>query len=98
MALIIEFLDMLYGDVLTRCALRGMHEVGKSQLFYALAKDLYDKGRYTNVSWMQATIVIKASRSCSTSCPIQTVRSPTKAPDSLLHGVGWRTSMAPHHR
>jgi hypothetical protein len=46
MALIIEFLDNLYGDVPTRCALHGMHGVGKSQLFYSLAKDLYDKGRY----------------------------------------------------
>ena len=59
MALIIELLDILYGDVPTRCALHGMHGVGKSQLFYALAKDLYDKGRYTNVFWMQATTIEK---------------------------------------
>ena len=59
MALIIEFLDTLYGDVPTRCAVHGMHGVGKSQLFYALAKDLYDKGRYTNVFWMQATTIEK---------------------------------------
>ena len=59
MALIIEFLDTLYGDVPARCALHGMHGVGKSQIFYALAKDLYDKGRYTNVFWMQATTIEK---------------------------------------
>jgi hypothetical protein len=59
MALIIEFLDTLYGDVPTRCALHGMHGVGKSQIFYALAKDLYGNGRYTNVLWMQATTIEK---------------------------------------
>ena len=59
MALIIEFLDTLYGDVPARCALHGMHGVGKSQLFYALAKDLYDKGRYTNIFWMQGTTIEK---------------------------------------
>jgi hypothetical protein len=59
MALIIELLDTLHGDVPTRCALHGMHGVGKSQIFYALAKDLYDKGRYTNVFWMQATTIEK---------------------------------------
>ena len=60
MALIIEFLDTLYGDdVPTRCALHGMHGVGKSQIFYALAKDLYNKGRYTNIFWMQATTIEK---------------------------------------
>ena len=59
MALIIEFLDTLYGDVPARCALHGMHGVGKSQIFYALAKDLYDNGRYTNIFWMQATTIEK---------------------------------------
>ena len=59
MALIIEFLDTLYGDVPARCALHGMHGVGKSQLFYALAKDLYDKGRYSNIFWMQGTTIEK---------------------------------------
>ena len=59
MALIIELLDTVYGDVPTRCALHGMHGVGKSQIFYALAKDLYDKGRYTNIFWMQATTIEK---------------------------------------
>ena len=59
MARIIELLDTLYGDVPTRCALHGMHGVGKSQIFYALAKDLYDKGRYTHIFWMQATTIEK---------------------------------------
>ena len=59
MALIFEFLDTLYGDVPARCALHGMHGVGKSQIFYALAKDLYDNGRYTNIFWMQATTIEK---------------------------------------
>ena len=59
MALIIEFLDTMYGDIPARCALHGMHGVGKSQLFYALAKYLYDQGRYTNVFWMQATTIEK---------------------------------------
>ena len=59
MALIIELLDTLYGDVPTRCALHGMHGVGKSQIFYALAQDLYDNGRYTNIFWMQATTIEK---------------------------------------
>ena len=58
-ALIIEFLEKVYGDLPTRCALHGMHGVGKSQLFYALAKDLYDEGRYTNVFWMHATTIEK---------------------------------------
>jgi hypothetical protein len=59
MALIIKFLDILYGDVPTRCALHGVHGVGKSQLFYALAKYLYGKRRYTNIFWMQATTIEK---------------------------------------
>ena len=58
-ALIIEFLDIVYGDVPTRCALHGMHGVGKSQVSNALAKELYDQGRYTNVFWMQATTIEK---------------------------------------
>ena len=59
MALIKELLDTLYGDVPARCALHGIHGVGKSQIFYALAKDLYDKGRYTNIFRMQATTIEK---------------------------------------
>ena len=58
-ALIIEFLKAVYGDLPTRCALHGMHGVGKSQVTYALAKDLYDKGRYRNIFWMQATTIEK---------------------------------------
>jgi len=52
-----SFLDTLYGDVPTLCALHGtMHGMGEPQIFYVLAKDLYD---YTNVFWMQATIIEK---------------------------------------
>ena len=43
-----------------------MHGVGKSLLFYALAKDLYDKGCYTNVFWMQATTIEKLHQGFST--------------------------------
>ena len=45
-ALIIEFLEKVYGDVPTRCAIHGMHGVGKSQISNALAKELYNNGRY----------------------------------------------------
>ena len=55
--LIIEFLETVYGDVPTRCALHGMHGVGKSQVSNALVKELHNKGRYTNVIWMQATTI-----------------------------------------
>jgi hypothetical protein len=58
-ALIIEFLEKVFGDVPTRCALHGMHGVGKSQVSNALAKELYNNGRYTNVFWMQATTIEK---------------------------------------
>ena len=58
-ALIIESLETVYGDVPTRCALHGMHGVGKSQVSNALAKELYNSGRYTNVFWMQATTIEK---------------------------------------
>ena len=64
-ALIIEFLEIVYGDVPARCALHGMHGVGKSQVSYALAKYLYDKGHYRNVFWMQATTVEKLHQSFS---------------------------------
>jgi hypothetical protein len=56
-AMIIEFLETVYSDVPTRCALHGMHGVGKSQVSNALAKDIYNNGRYTNVFWMQATTI-----------------------------------------
>jgi hypothetical protein len=59
MALIIEFLETAYDDLPTRCALHGMHGVGKSQVSYALAKELYNNGRYTNIFWMQATTIEK---------------------------------------
>ena len=36
-----------------------MHGVGKSQVSNALAKELYNNGRYTNVFWMQATTIEK---------------------------------------
>ena len=58
-ALIIEFLEIVYGDLPARCALHGMHGVGKSRVSYALAKYLYDKGDCRNVFWMQATTVEK---------------------------------------
>ena len=58
-ALIIEFLETVHGDLPTRCALHGMHGVGKSQVSNALAKELYNNGRYTNVFWMQATTIEK---------------------------------------
>jgi hypothetical protein len=58
-ALIIEYLETVFGDVPTHCAIHGMPGVGKSQLAYMLAKLLYDRGRYTNIFWMQATTVEK---------------------------------------
>ena len=57
MRLVIEFLETLHGDVPSRCALHGMHGVGKSQVSYALAKDLFDRGRYTYIFYIQATSI-----------------------------------------
>ena len=57
MALIIEFLEIEHGDMPSRCALHGMHGVGKSQVLYALAKYLFKQGRYTNIFCMQATSI-----------------------------------------
>ena len=59
MALIIEFLGTVDGDIPTRSALHGTYGVGKSQVSYALARDLYDKGWYRHIFWMQATTIEK---------------------------------------
>jgi hypothetical protein len=55
MALIVGFLEIVYGDVPTRCALHGMHGEGKSQVSYAFAKELQQR----NIFWMQATTIEK---------------------------------------
>jgi hypothetical protein len=45
MTLVIEFLETVYDDLPTRCALHGMHGV---EVSYGLANQLFDKGRYRN--------------------------------------------------
>ena len=83
-ALIIEFLEAVYGDLPTRCALHGMHGVGKSQVTYALAKTCTTKdgiGISFGCRRPPSKSSIKVFRNCFTSCPIQTVLPPTTAPD-----------------
>jgi len=54
-ALITQSFEVQRGDIPSRCAIYGMRGVGKSQASYALAKDLFDQGRFTNIFYVQAS-------------------------------------------
>jgi len=60
------------GNVPTRCAIHGMHGLGKTQLNLQFANMSFDQGRYSHVFWSSATTVEKlgasARRSCGSPC------------------------------
>ncbi|KZP24368.1 TPR-like protein [Athelia psychrophila] len=50
------------GSVPTRCAIWGMHWLGKSQLGLKYAHSYFESERYTHVFWIQATTVEKLTQ------------------------------------
>jgi hypothetical protein len=59
---IAKTLDIIHGDVPTRCVIYGMHGIGKTQLALRFANDSFDQERYSHVFWMSATTVEKLSQ------------------------------------
>jgi NB-ARC domain len=56
---IAKILDIVHGDVPTRCAVYGMHGVGKTQLALQFAIQSFDQQRYSHIFWISATTVEK---------------------------------------
>jgi NB-ARC domain len=52
-------LEVVHGDVPTRCAIFGMHGIGKTQLALRFASESFDQHRYSHVFWMSGTTVEK---------------------------------------
>jgi hypothetical protein len=67
-ALIIWSFEVQRGDIPSRCAIYGMCGIGKSQASYALAKDLFNQGRYMNIFYVQASSDEKLLHSFAPSC------------------------------
>jgi NB-ARC domain len=59
---IAKTLDIIHGDVPTRCVIYGMHGIGKTQLALRFANDSFDQERYSHVFWMSATTVEKLNQ------------------------------------
>jgi hypothetical protein len=57
-----QVLDVVHGDVPTRCVLHGMHGLGKTQLTLQFAKTSYDQQRYSHVFWISATTIEKSNQ------------------------------------
>jgi hypothetical protein len=49
-----ESFDADYGNVPIRCAIHGMHGIGKSQLALCFAKSAFEQGQYQYVLWISA--------------------------------------------
>jgi hypothetical protein len=57
-----EIFDADCGNVPIRCAIHGMHGIGKSQLALYFAKSAFEQGEYQYVLWISATTVEKLQR------------------------------------
>jgi NB-ARC domain len=55
-------LEVVHGDVPTRCAIFGMHGIGKTQLALRFASQSFDQQRYSHVFWMSGTTVEKLNQ------------------------------------
>jgi hypothetical protein len=55
-------LEIVHGDVPTRCAIFGMHGIGKTQLALRFASESFDQHRYSHVFWMSGTTVEKLNQ------------------------------------
>jgi len=54
---ILSSLDMLYGDIPTRCVVYGDHGVGKTQLAIKLAASTMPQRRYPCIFWIPASTI-----------------------------------------
>jgi hypothetical protein len=54
-----DILSTSHGRSPNRCAIYGMHGIGKTQLALQYAKLAFDRGRYSHIFWIQATTVEK---------------------------------------
>jgi hypothetical protein len=55
-------LDVVHGDIPTRCVVYGMHGIGKTQLALQFAKQCFDQHRYSHIFWMSGTTVEKLNQ------------------------------------
>jgi hypothetical protein len=62
LANIARTLEIVHGDVPTRCAIFGMHGIGKTQLALRLASESFDQHRYSHIFWMSASTVEKLNQ------------------------------------
>jgi tetratricopeptide (TPR) repeat protein len=54
-----ETLDVIHGDIPTRCVVYGMHGIGKTQLALQFARLSFEQQRYSHIFWFSATTVEK---------------------------------------
>jgi hypothetical protein len=62
LANIARTLEVVHGDVPTRCVIFGMHGIGKTQLALRFASESFDQHRYSHIFWMSATTVEKLNQ------------------------------------
>jgi NB-ARC domain len=55
-------LKVVHGNVPTRCAIFGMHGIGKTQLALRFASDSFDQHQYTHIFWMSGTTIEKLNQ------------------------------------
>ena len=54
-----QVFDVTHGNIPTRCSIRRMHGLGKTQLTLQFANLSFDPGRYSHIFWSSATTVEK---------------------------------------
>jgi NB-ARC domain len=59
---IAKTLDIVHGDIPTRCVIYGMHGIGKTQLALQFAKQCYDQQQYSHTFWISATTIEKLNQ------------------------------------
>src|SRR5580704_3885361 len=57
-----QVLDVVHGNMPTRCVVHGMQGLGKSQLALQMAKLSFDSQRYSVIFWISATTVEKLNQ------------------------------------
>jgi NB-ARC domain len=59
LARISAIMDVVHGDLPTRCVIHGMHGLGKTQLALQYARSSYDHGRYSLIFWISGATTEK---------------------------------------
>jgi hypothetical protein len=59
LAEVAKTLDVVHGDIPTRCVVCGMHGIGKTQLALQFAIRSFDQQRYSHIFWISATTLEK---------------------------------------